>query len=114
MSYEIADAVVVDVNAPVWVVNEFTFTGAAAGSDLAGFLFGVPDAWVALVGRTANRAGDRGDRLLLSDDPLPEDLLHPRQAVRQLREEQALLVPRQRVGQSRVGQRQQIDLRRLG
>lgn len=29
MSYEIADAVVVDVNAPVWVVNEFTFTGAA-------------------------------------------------------------------------------------
>ena len=29
MSYEIADAVVIDVNAPVWVVNEFTFTGAA-------------------------------------------------------------------------------------
>lgn len=29
MSYEIADAVVLDVNAPVWVVNEFTFTGAA-------------------------------------------------------------------------------------
>ncbi len=29
MSYEIADAVVVDINAPVWVVHEFTFTGAA-------------------------------------------------------------------------------------
>jgi hypothetical protein len=29
MSYEIADARVVDVHAPVWVVNEFTFTGAA-------------------------------------------------------------------------------------
>ncbi|MGE5111898.1 MAG: hypothetical protein ACM3JB_13635 [Acidobacteriaceae bacterium] len=29
MSYEIADAVVVDVHAPVWVLHEFTFTGAA-------------------------------------------------------------------------------------
>ncbi len=29
MSYEIADASVVDTHAPVWVVNEFTFTGAA-------------------------------------------------------------------------------------
>ena len=29
MSYEIADAKVVDVQAPVWVITEFTFTGAA-------------------------------------------------------------------------------------
>lgn len=29
MSYEIADARVIDVHAPVWVVDEFTFTGAA-------------------------------------------------------------------------------------
>ncbi len=29
MSYEIADARVEDVNAPVWMVSEFTFTGAA-------------------------------------------------------------------------------------
>jgi hypothetical protein len=29
MSYEIADARVEDVSAPVWVVKEFTFTGAA-------------------------------------------------------------------------------------
>lgn len=29
MSYEIADARVVDVNAPVWEVSGFTFTGAA-------------------------------------------------------------------------------------
>ena len=29
MSYEIADARVEDVSAPIWVVNEFTFTGAA-------------------------------------------------------------------------------------
>jgi len=29
MSYEIADVRVVDVDAPVWVATEFTFTGAA-------------------------------------------------------------------------------------
>jgi hypothetical protein len=29
MSYEIANAVVTDVHAPVWVLHEFTFTGAA-------------------------------------------------------------------------------------
>ena len=29
MSYEITDAVVQDFNAPVWIVTEFTFTGAA-------------------------------------------------------------------------------------
>ncbi len=29
MSYEITDAIVQDFNAPVWIVTEFTFTGAA-------------------------------------------------------------------------------------
>jgi hypothetical protein len=29
MSYEIADAKVADIDAPVWEINEFTFTGAA-------------------------------------------------------------------------------------
>ena len=52
------------------LVDVATLTGAigiALGRSTTG-LFGSPDAWVALVGRTANRAGDRAWALPLFDD----------------------------------------------
>ena len=52
------------------LVDVATLTGAigiALGRSTTG-LFGCPDAWVALVGRTANRAGDRAWALPLFDD----------------------------------------------
>jgi leucyl aminopeptidase len=52
------------------LVDVATLTGAigvALGRTTTG-LFGTPDAWVSLVGRTANRAGDRAWPLPLFDD----------------------------------------------
>jgi leucyl aminopeptidase len=52
------------------LVDVATLTGAigiALGRSTTG-LFGTPDAWVALVGRTANRAGDRAWALPLFED----------------------------------------------
>ena len=52
------------------LVDVATLTGAigiALGRTTTG-LFGVPDAWVSLVGQTANRAGDRAWPLPLFDD----------------------------------------------